>query len=241
MITNSNWKTEVLHEMKLFAKRYSRTYKISARSNAAYFEIGCFLSLIIFYESLGYTIKLENLVNGKYKYKSSPSGIQNNFSHVHIIYKKKHFRIHQNLRVLSHLGDDITFTPDILVITNNNRIEVVQDEDYFSGKRGFCFVKSKHVKAAHECKSLYPFPELLISFLGMFIAAHKGSRKKVKTSKKCEMMHLAPTLFVGGLSSKIHEKMLNSLKKAFPINIVTGLHSGDWKLNRKDADLTMIT
>lgn len=49
--------------------------------------------------------------------------------------------------------------------------------------------------------------------------------------------HLAPTLFVGGSARALHLKMIKGLKKAYPLNIVVGLHSGTWDLNSSQAEI----
>src|SRR5690606_26349089 len=110
-----------------------------------------------------------------------------------------------------------------------------KDADFASGKRPFFKVSSADVIAAHECKSMNPFPELMVAFIGMFVAAHRWADSGVRTNVKSATAegHLAPTLFVGGTSRALHLRMIKAMQSSYLINIICGLHVGTWNL--KDA------
>ena len=113
--------------------------------------------------------------------------------------------IRQQVRIVSHIGEDIAFTPDLVVVPSSVDIHIVKDSDYANGKRRFFYVTSDQIIAAHECKSLTPFPELLISFIGMMVAAHSWFEQDEDTSLIVQDGdHLAPTLFVGGSARALH-------------------------------------
>ena len=119
----------------------------------------------------------------------------------------------------------------MLVLRNNPKIEGRTDADYASGKRKFFFVNFSDVIAAHECKSTNPFPELLVSFLGMLVAAHDWLSSLTDRSRVASNgLHLAPSLFVGGTASGVHHRMVKAMEASMPMNIILGLHRGTWNL-----------
>lgn len=224
------WVVDIENAVKAFAEKYATVYEKKERELSASFEIGCFHALTDFYEQNS-SLELKNLKDGKYRYLTTPSGNPDNFSYIEGVHGDTHFEIRQQVRIKSHLADDIAFTPDIVVIKINADIQGHIDQDYASGKRKFFFVNSSEVIAAHECKSTNPFPELLVSFIGMLVAAHEWvlSPTDLKNVDN-QGLHLAPSLFVGGTASGVHKRMVSSMEESMPINIILGLHRGTWDL-----------
>lgn len=227
------WLAEVERQVEAFADRHHFTYRKSKRELAASFEIGCFLALTSFYERHA-AVQLRQLEDGRYRYLTSPQGHPDNFSFVALEIGGEDFELRQQVRVRSHLHPDIAFTPDIVVIRGPARIESTFDPGYAYGKQRFAFVNSMDVVAAHECKSLQPFPELFVSFIGMITAAHEwlGSEGRV-VAEKGKGDHFASTLFVGGSARALHNRMANALHEVYPVNIVLGMHKGRWELRGK--------
>ena len=234
-----SWNENVLKAMEAFAKDFGALYSKRERELAAYFEIGCFLSLVEFYERSGFSGRLQNLArDGSYRYLTTPNGNPDNFSFLLLSGAVEQIELRQQVRIVSHIGDDIAFTPDIVALPCNARISKRTDADYANGKRSFFYVPSSEVIAAHECKSLVPFPELLVSFIGTFVAGHAwAERLEASDILDPEGAHLAPCLFIGGTASALHLKMIKGLKNAYPMNIVVGMHSGTWDLLGKNADI----
>jgi hypothetical protein len=115
--------------------------------------------------------------------------------------------------------------PDLAAVSGG------RDPDHAGGKRGFFSVSSFDVIAAHECKSLVPFPELLVSFIGIVIAGHAWLEPANMLSQIDPLgLHLAPTLFVGGSAKPMQRRMIAAIEKKFPVNIIPGLHQGTWGL-----------
>jgi hypothetical protein len=179
--------------------------------------------------------------DGSYRYLTSPAGNPDNFSFMMMTKGDEIIEIRQQVRIVSHVGENVAFTPDIVVLPSSTVIKKKIDLDYAGGKRHFFHVNSNNVIAAHECKSLMPFPELLVSFLGTLIAAHawlETANFKSLIHKRGD--HLAPCLFVGGTARALHLKMIKGLKDAYPLNIVVGMHSGTWDLLGQHADIRRI-
>lgn len=80
-----------------------------------------------------------------------------------------------------------------------------------------------------------PFPELLVSFLGMLLVAHKWlSTPTDRTCLDPKGVHLAPSLFVGGSPRPLHFRMVKAIEAAYPVNLILGLHAGNWSLHEKE-------
>ncbi|MEO7594152.1 MAG: hypothetical protein ABI134_23270 [Byssovorax sp.] len=151
---------------------------------------------------------------------TTPNGNPKNFSFVELRTTKGGFwQLRQQVRVRSHLHNDIAFTPDIVVVDGTAKISESKDPDYAGGKRTFFSVSSDALVAAHECKSMSGFPELYVSFIGMLLAAHKrlgGVDDAVSGLPHTGPDgHLAPTLFVGGEASNLHKRMIAALQQVY--------------------------
>lgn len=230
--SEEKWLSKVKARIRTFANQYGALYRKDDRALAAYFEIGCFLSLVQFYEDVGFKGTIQNPdSDGSFKYLTTPNGNPNNFSFMQMTSEDEAIEIRQQVRIESHIGKFVCFTPDIVVIPKDAKILDKKDEDYASGTRRFFYITSDRVIAAHECKSLVPFPELLVSFLGTLIAGHFWyENSNIDGIIDENGKHLAPALFVGGSARALHLRMVEGLKTSYPINIILGLHAGNFNL-----------
>jgi hypothetical protein len=227
------WLSKVHAEMDAFAKAHRVTVSSSERAISASFEIGCLHALLKFYESHGFESATQNLTDsGEYRYLTTPSGNPRNFSFVLLTLKNQQYELRQQVRVQSGRNRHIRFTPDLIVTHVSPNIAGKRDRRYASGRRKFYFVTSDDVVAAHECKSMNPFPELMVSFIGMLQVAHNWLEGKGVYEPSRRGNHLAPTLFIGGSMRPFHEPMIKALQRTYPMNIVTGMHEGPWNLGR---------
>ena len=228
-------KAEQLSEA--FALKYKVVVKATERQISASFEIGCFHALLQYYELYGYEAKPANLIDGKYRYLTTPSGNPSNFSHVALRGADGDFELRQQVRIESHVDPNICFTPDLVVLAKNATVSAKVRPDFAGGKRPFFKVSSVDVVAAHECKSTNPFPELLVSFIGMLVTAHEWYPTGGRVTLTSGPGHMAPTLFVGGTAKSLHLKMIGAMQKCYGMNIVCGLHEGTWDLKSADNRL----
>jgi hypothetical protein len=224
------WLAKAESLAKKFASKHKHIISLTDKQLSAAFEIGSLHALLKFYESQGYSLQPENLKDGEYRYLTTPSGNPANFSYVVATGQDGQFEIRQQVRVQSHLNEHIAFTPDIVVLVKNATIDGSKDSEYANGKRPFYRVSSSSVVAAHECKSTNPFPELMVAFIGMLVAAHKWYPDGTEYEHTNEKGHLAPTLFVGGTARVLHLRMIQAMQKTYRMNILCGLHEGTWML-----------
>jgi hypothetical protein len=192
-----------------------------------------------YYDQYG-EITPKGLQDGKFRYLTSPNGNPANFSYVEIEHKSRKFELRQQVRVRSGVNPDIAFTPDMAVFNTDRKVKELRDPDYAKGKRTFFYIDAADLISFHECKCMNPFPELLVSFLGMVFAAFPWARDKDYDGRiKKGYLHLAPTLFVGGSARGLHLKMIKALRDSFPVNVIVGMHYGTWELSNDD-DLNKI-
>jgi hypothetical protein len=240
MAAADRWISTVETKMKAFAERHAFVFRHTSRQVSASFEIGCFHALSEFYAK-HFSVLPENLtLDGEYRYLTSPTGNPRNFSYLKLESDLDNFELRQQVRIRSHLHPDIAFTPDLVVLRGGAEVGSARFKEYASGKRSFYFVESSSVVAAHECKSLNPFPELLVGFIGMLVAAHDWLAESVNTIPSTRGPHLAPTLFVGGSARALHTRMIAGLEMTYPMNIVVGLHSGTWSLISSERTLNRL-
>lgn len=225
------WLKKAQQLVAKFAADHHLVLSTNERLLSASFEIGCLHALLRSYKQQGYLLELKNLKDNEYRYLTTPSGNPANFSYVALTGTDGEFEIRQQVRVESHVSSDIRFTPDILVLLKAATIQGVSNMDFAGGKRKLFSIKSDLVVAAHECKSMNPFPELMVSFIGMLVTAH-GWYPDGSEVAPARTGHLAPTLFVGGTARALHLKMIAALENAYRLNIVVGMHSGTWNLKQ---------
>lgn len=220
------WLAEAETLAKDFAKKHKLVIGITDRQLSASFEIGSLHALLRFYEHQGYKLVPKNITDdGAYRYLTTPSGNPANFSFVLATGDDGEFEIRQQVRVQSHIDADIAFTPDIVVLVGGTAIDDSKHAEYANGRRPFYRVSSASVVAAHECKSMNPFPELMVAFIGMLVAAHQWYPDGSEYAHTNASGHLAPTLFVGGTASVRHLRMIRAMQNAYRMNILCGLHA----------------
>lgn len=235
MATSSSppaWLESAERLLRRFSTDHSLVLETNERQLSAAFEVACLHALLRYYKKQGYSLKLENLKDGAYRYLTTPSGNPSNFSYVTLAGTDGEFEVRQQVRVESHVAEDIRFTPDLIVLVKGAQIDAAISPDFAGGRRKLFSVKSDAVVAAHECKSMNPFPELMVGFVGMLVTAHSWYPDGTAVLPSVKG-HLAPTLFVGGSARSLHLKMISAMEASYRLNIVVGMHTGTWSL--KDA------
>lgn len=197
-INSSAWVEQAISSLKYFESTYSSTYVKREREYYSLFEIGCFINIINVYISKGFSITVNNLKGGVFKYLTTPNGNPDNFSYVVMRKEDKEYQLRQQVRIVHTKNERIYFTPDIVIIKGDADILIKKDPLYANGSRRFFYVDSSMTVAAHECKSLEPFPELFASFVGMFMLAHDWSMQKVKKISNTYILPLL-SLLAGSL------------------------------------------
>lgn len=241
-MTPDKWVSTVQARVKQFAMQHSMVLSQTKRQVSASFEIGCFHALTEFYED-GFQVTPANLTSaGEYRYLTTPNGNPHNFSYIRLKGQAGEYELRQQVRIRSHVHSDIAMTPDLAIVVADAQVHASKREDYASGKRGFYLVDSSDVVAAHECKSMNPFPELLVSFLGTLFSCHAWlDDSSPAFVPDADGVHLAPSLFIGGDASALHRKMISALEQAYEMNVIVGLHAGKWNLLGASRELNRLS
>ena len=221
-------------EIQEFANKYKTTVVNQSDRISDYFEMSCFNYIVRFYELKDYTLTVEGLQNGQYRYKCSTSGIQSNFSffkatinHTQKIFE---FEIQHNLAVQSSFDKEIFTMPDITIIKAG---KVKTTKDYYDSNKTFSFVNNTDLISFCEVKNYTPFPELIFNFIGVVNELKKNiiSRKL----KPISLSHIAPSLMISGKPNKQTLKIKASLEKRYCINIIYDLfYSGAETFSRNN-------
>jgi len=210
--------------------RIHKTYiNEQGRRISDYFEMNCYNYVVKYYEHQGFTLSIENLKAGKFKYKLSPGGYPENFSYFRIVlqYREEeklyevNFEIHHNLTVQSGFQRDIYLTPDIAVINAN---AIVEDHDHYiveHSKKKFCYVQNHDLQTFCEVKQFNPFPELLFNFTGMYAELKMSALNGDQHYKPPK--HLAPSLMLSGKGNRHTQRIKESLEKRHFVNIIFDL------------------
>ncbi len=206
-------------EIAAFINKFKATVANQAKRISDFFEMSCYNYIVRFYELNGYTPIIENLQNGKYRYKCSTSGVQSNFSNFKISKKvgirKYEFEIQHNLAVQSSHDDEIFTTPDISIIKRN---KVKESTTYYDTARRFCFVENNDLISFCEVKQFNPFPELIFNFIGIVNELRKGIM--TNDAKEEKPIHIAPSLMISGKANKQAQKIKEKLEERYCINII---------------------
>jgi hypothetical protein len=240
-ISPFNQKKELRADIVRFINRYKSTVSFQAKRLSDYFEMNCFNLIVKFYELNGYTIQIKNLQKKKYKYKCSPSGLQENFSYFTI--KKSEgkkcfeFDIVHNLTVQSSHNNDIYTTPDISIIKSNT---ILIRDDYYETKRRLCYVANQDMISFCEVKMFNPFPEILFNYIGVINELRKEIMNN--TAKVSKPVHIAPSLMMSGKANKPAQKIKDELEGRYCINIFYDLHnSGISTFSRSNISIIRTT
>lgn len=182
----------------------------------------CFNYIVRFYELNGYTLEVQNLQGGKYRYKCTPAGIQSNFSHfeasIQINGKSHHFEIQHNLAAQSSQDEAIFTTPDICVIKKG---KVKYTNEYYNTKTTFSYVDNKNLMTFCEVKQFNPFPELLFNFIGVLNELKK--EYMTDEGRTLKPPHIAPSLMISGKPNKQTNSIKRSLEERYCINVIYDL------------------
>ena len=217
----SPFKDQALLEKEItsFVNKFKATVQNQAKRISDYFEMSCFNYIVEFYENKGYTISIENLQQGKYRYKCSTSGIQDNFSHFKIIKKvgqrNYEFEIHHNLAVQSSHNEEIFTTPDISIIKKG---KVKTTIGFYETKTRFSHTLQPDLITFCEVKQFNPFPELLFSFIG--VVNELRPEIIINKAKEIKPIHIAPSLMISGKPNKHTLKIKESLENRYHINVI---------------------
>jgi hypothetical protein len=234
--TNSPFKDQKIleKEIKDFANKFKTTVVNQSSRISDYFEMCCFNYIVHFYQLKGYSLSVQGLQEGQYKYKCTTSGIQSNFSHFRATIlkdgKKHQFEIQHNLAVQSSHDKELFTTPDISIIRRGKSKKT--NQHYDSGKT-FSYVNNIDLMTFCEVKQFTPYPELIFNFIGIVNELQKDIMLNLGVEHN--PVHIAPSLMISGKPNKQTTRIKTSLERRYCINIFYDLFfSGTSTFSRRN-------
>jgi len=196
----------------------------------------CFNYIVHFYELKGYSLSVQSLQGGQYKYKCTTSGIQSNFSHFRATIikdgKKHQFEIQHNLAVQSSHDKELYTTPDISIIKKGKSKKTNQ---YYDSGKTFSFVNNIDLMTFCEVKQFTPYPELIFNFIGIVNELQKDILLNLGVDHN--PVHIAPSLMISGKPNKQTTRIKRSLESRYCINIIYDLFfSGTNTFSRRNLN-----
>ena len=215
-------------DIKAFAIMHHAHFKEHAKRVSDYFEMSCYNMIVHYYENIGFNMEPQNLVNGDFKYKCSPSGLLPNFSFFKgtkmVNGKKEVIYVFHNATVQSSHNKKVFTTPDIVV----SRIKKPKiTRDYYSTQRRMSYIDSPNIITFCEAKHLIPFPELMITFIGTVNELRPWCLSDNGYSDKAG--HIAPSLMMSGCLNKPCLRIKQSLERRYYVNFFSNLFDNPLK------------
>lgn len=210
-------------DLTAFSNKFRMTLSEHSKRINDYFEMICYNLIVRYYEKMGYTLSVQNLKGGMFRYKCSPKGLLENFSYFKALKidntgQEEEFFIFHNATVQSAFDEEVFTTPDI-VVSNTNNPSV--STDYYATKLKLSYISKDNLLTFCEAKHLTPFPELMLNFIG---TVHELKPDCVTDSAKHpKSNHIAPSLMMSGTLSKSTKRIQDSFERRYFINIIDNL------------------
>lgn len=184
--------------------------------------------IVKYYQHHGFQISIQNLQGNSFRYKLSPTGYPQNYSFFSITSPisrgqptPRTFEIHHNIAIESGLTPGVYCTPDISVILANTLAPIQNQNAFFLGSnRSYYAVSNQYLQTFAEVKNYEPFPELLVSFIGIL---NELTTDIFLGSQRTQLpRHIAPALILSGFGSTHVRRFRDALMLRYEINIFFG-------------------
>jgi hypothetical protein len=212
-------KEDLKKEIRDFVNQYKASIVSQADRMSDFFEMSCFNYIVRYYELNDYTVSVDGLQKGQYRYKCSTMGIQSNFSFFKVTKQMADisyaFEIHHNLAVQSWHHEKIFTTPDITIVKAGG---IEFSKDHYETKMTFSYAGQSNLISFCEVKQFNPYPELLFNFIGTV----NELCPSVISNNATEHLpvHIAPSLMISGVPNRHTKNIKESLEGRYCINII---------------------
>jgi hypothetical protein len=234
---NQVQKDRLTRQVSDFLTRHKAAIYEISRHNTHLFEAVCFVIFARYYEEIGYQLRPENLLEGKFRFRWTTNGYPWNYSYFAVLSPKLEneesstlFEIHHNQKVTGawvevEKQDEGEIPPmfavDIAVAEAGSLPKLPQghkhtDETYW--------IENSRLLTFAEAKKLTAYPMLLAQFLGIVHEIkleflHVGKRELSQAF--WEQKHLPPTLLTADhLTSGTRQVLKSFHKRELMIRIV---------------------
>ena len=131
------------NELTEFSNKYHMVIAEHSKRISDYFEMSCYNLVVRFYEKKGYQLSVQNLKEGKFRFKCSPTGLLGNFSYFRATKQspdgvEEVVYIYHNATAQSAYDKKVMTTPDIVISRTNSPSETT---DYYVTKKKLSYYK----------------------------------------------------------------------------------------------------
>jgi hypothetical protein len=215
--------SKIERDINDFLNQYQSTLYQVVKNHNNLFEVSCYVLYAKYYENIGYHLKINNSINGKFRFRFSTNGVPWRYSYITGFNNEKSepvFEIWHNQKVtgywddLEKNDDAATFALDIAVVKPNSLPSNLQFNTPSKGIR--VSVKNEDLISFGEAKKLAAYPMLIAQFIGVVHEIKPDflhEKKKKNKSEFYEKKHLPPILFTSGNLSSGANKVISSMKK----------------------------
>ena len=197
---------DMLSKIQQFLDRYRHLInvigtlgRINSRPQSAIYECYSLSELALQLERAGWSVNLDNIQNGEFRFKTSTMGDPNNFSYIIIDKNGLTLEVRQQMRISGRWG---SFTPDICIIQLNSLRSF--DFSNFS-------LHNRHLENFIECKHMEPYPMSCASFVGILYVLNRWNRSNLKSNRGFPAMafysNFSRSVNVGNIITRFNSKM----------------------------------
>ncbi len=210
-------------ELTEFANIHKTTLAEHSKRISEYFEMSCYNLIIRYYEKKGYTLEVQNLQNGRFRFKCSPKGFLSKFSYFKASKtgedgSENVFFIFHNATVQSNFDEDVFTTPDIVV----SKTDIPSEKTgHYATNLKLTYIPKESLITFCEAKHLVPFSELMVCFTGTVHELKPECMSDEETKEETD--HIAPSLMMSGTLSKSTKKIKDSMERRYYINYFDNL------------------
>ncbi|MER9195736.1 hypothetical protein NKI13_20940 [Mesorhizobium australicum] len=214
---------EIEKELKAFINKHSVQFEHLAVRETALLELGALTMATEHYRLAGYTITVENAINGLFVAKLSSRGYPYNFSWFKCVKGDELYEIHSNLSVMGGHNDEAVYVVDVAVVVGDDKVPKAKP------KQKWVALDNKALATFAEVKKLVVYPMLLAQFIGIVHEITPSRLKKLKAGLPADN-HFPPSLITLGYLTATSSKALKGFaKRKFRVCVV---HNFDMYLSQ---------
>jgi len=170
---------QMLNIIQQFLDKYRNTInvigtlgRIRSRPQSAVYECYSLSELTLQLKGAGWKVIVQNIQNGEFRFKTSPSGDPNNFSFIVIDRNDVVLEVRQQVKIFGRWG---IYTPDICITYPNALVfrNSLDDESLEN------FI---------ECKHMEPYPMSCAFFVGVLYVLNRWNRANLKANRSFPAM-----------------------------------------------------
>lgn len=186
---------DIEKELKTFINKHSVQFENLAVRETALLELGALTMATEHYRLAGFTVTVENAINGLFVAKLSSRGHPYNFSWFKCVKGDELYEIHSNLSVMGGHKDEAVYVVDVAVVIGDDKVPKSKP------KQKWVALDNNALATFAEVKKLVVYPMLLAQFIGIVHEIAPSRLKKLKANLPADHL-FPPSLITLGLFNR---------------------------------------